>query len=111
MPHYPLPQHTPDDHEYVARMQKAIRSGRPLPPIVTTPDGVHALCGSHRLAAWRNEDAPPNTLALTKQEYQDACDYLLCTDLTDCKDGESVCRAIYATSHRQEIRDALVDQL
>jgi hypothetical protein len=107
---YPNPPHGVQDGDKLAAMVEALREGRPLPPIVSEPGGYNAICGSHRIAAWRAAEAEPDVLVMSEADWSAACTELG-VDYLDEVDYEDQCRAVAGVTTDPEIRAALADQV
>lgn len=102
--------HDVRDTAKLAAMVEVLRTGGSLPPVVVEPNGVRALTGSHRIAAWYELGQDADVLVLTDEQYAAACDYYG-VEYLDELDMEDACRAVYETCGDDEIRAALADQL
>lgn len=102
--------HEVRDEAKLAAMVETLRAGGSLPPVVVEPNGVRALCGSHRLAAWAEAGVEAEALILTDEQYMAACEYYG-VEFLDELDMEDACRAVHETCGDDEIRAALADQL
>lgn len=102
--------HEVRDAVKLAAMVDALRRGESLPPVVVEPNGVRAITGSHRLAAWAALGMEPDALELTDDQYRAACEYYG-VEYLDELDMEDACRAVYETCGDEAIRAALADQV
>lgn len=103
--------HEVRDETKLAALIAVLESGGELPPVVVEPNGIQAITGSHRIAAYDavGQDVP--ALVLSESDYLAACEYLGVEYLDDERDKSEVARAIYETTDDEDIKGALRDQL
>lgn len=104
------PPHKANDTEKLAAMIAALEAGNDLPPIVVEPNGIRALSGSHRIAAYKSVGRDVPALVLSDADYIAACEFLGVECLDECSDGEAIAQAIVATTDDDDIKAALDDQ-
>lgn len=102
--------HPATDQAKLAAMVAILQSGKALPPIVVEPNGVRAICGSHRIAAARTVGVRVEALVMSEADYTAACKDLGVEWLDQVSDYNEVCAAVARVTTDEEIRVALEDQ-
>lgn len=114
-----IPPHGPVYNDKLMKLRAAFEAGRAVTPIVTMPDGVKAICGSHRIAAAIYADADIEIIALTELELAAVLEAAQ-LDRSDIDNGtlaeafgldwNDLCYLVYRFVERAEVRQALADQ-
>ena len=102
--------HQPESQNLLAGMIAAIESGQDLPPVVVLPCGIIAITGSHRIAAYQAAGKDCPSIIITEAEYSAACEFLGVEYLDEAADLPEQARAVYKTTARKELVDAVSDQ-
>lgn len=101
------PPHEIRDREKLEKMIEHLRNGNELPPIVA--NGEIAFSGSHRLAAYSVCNMDPQVVEINDEEFVTAMGFLG-LDQYDEYEYNDLCYALYKTTDRHDVRDALIDQ-
>lgn len=106
-----IPPHEVTQSDKLVRLVQALKSGEPLTPVVVQPNGVTAICGSHRIAAALETDDDIEVLTISDEDWAAALQELGVDDEDwDAVDWNTLCEAVFKTTIDERVRAALEDQ-